>query len=87
MKPRARGRSLGAWAPPTPALNPAGIEQIRELCELIALLFECTVASTATTPTIERAFENTGAAVGQLRERVRTLAGLLRAKARLVKSE
>lgn len=84
VKARSRGRG-GPWAPPS--LNPAGVEQLRELFEVAALLFECTVASTASTPTTERAFENSGVAVGQLRERVRVLAVLLRAKSRLVKGE
>jgi hypothetical protein len=85
---RTRYRRLrGAATPTTTGVNPAGIEQLRELTELQALLLECTLAAVATTATIERAFENSGAAIGLVRERVQMLAQLLRVKPRLVKSE
>lgn len=53
----------------------------------MALLLECALAGGTSTPTIERAFENTGAAIGEVRVRVQVLAQLLRVKPRLVKSE
>jgi hypothetical protein len=52
-----------------------------------ALLLECAASSSPTSVTVESAFEETGVAIGQLRERVGCLAQLLRVRARLVKSE
>lgn len=84
---RSRRRPVASWAPTSGGINPAGLEQLRELLEVIGLLLECTASSSPTSATVERGFENTGVAIGQLRERARSLAQLLRTKPRLVKSE
>lgn len=86
MRARVR-RQVATWAPAASGVNPAGVEQTRELVEVMALLLECALAGGTSTPTIERAFENTGAAIGEVRVRVQVLAQLLRVKPRLVKSE
>jgi hypothetical protein len=81
-------RKRAPWVPPPNfAVNPAGLELLRELLEVLGLLLECTVSGKAANATIDSSFENAGTAVGELRKRVRALASLLRVTPRLIKSD
>lgn len=86
VKRGPRRRQPAPWEPTYSGMNPAGLVQLRELIELLALLLECSAAAgVGTSATMERAFEHSANAIGQLRERVYALARLNDVKPRLVK--